>query len=67
MDNLSPTARALVDASAARDRAMLAAYEAEGSDREAELYAAFRRADALYHNAARAHRAAKEAWINPDR
>lgn len=63
--HLSPTAQATVAAGAARDEAMRLAYEAEGTDGEAAADAAFRSADALYHNATRNHRAACEAWVSP--
>lgn len=62
--HLSPTARELVGASAARDVAMQWAYDAEGTDREAEADAAYATADRLYRNAQRRHRAAREASEN---
>lgn len=64
-DGMSPTGRALVQASAARDAAMQAAYEAEGTDREAEMDAAYETAYAAYRAANEAHRAARIA--NGDR
>lgn len=61
MSTMSPTARAVLDTSAARDAAMLAAYEAEGTAREPELDAAYEAADAAYRAACKAHRAARLA------
>lgn len=59
--NLSPTAQALAEASDARDEAMQAAYDAEGTDREAEADAAYEAACAARWDAVNAHRKAREA------
>lgn len=67
MDNLSPTAKVLALASESRDVAMRLAYEAEGTDREAGLDEMYRAADEAYLAACVAHRAARDAWENPDR
>jgi hypothetical protein len=65
--NLSPTALLVAIASDFRDAAMKDAYEAEGTDREAEADAAYDRALAAYRAAREAHRAACEAngdsWV----
>lgn len=61
--HLSPTARELAAASAARDVAMHEAHQAEGTDLEASVTTinAFKRADALYYNAKCRHRDALTA------
>lgn len=59
--NLSPTAQAIAEASVIRDQAMMVAYKAEGTSREAEADAAYEAADAAYNEAKRARRAAREA------
>lgn len=61
-DNLSPTAQAVAEASVIRDQAMLVAYKAEGTSREAEADAAYEAADAAYRKAGEAHRAACDAF-----
>ena len=58
---MSPTAQAVLAASAARDAAVRAAWEAEGTDREDELDAAEKAAEAKYREACEAHRAARIA------
>lgn len=60
--NLSPTAQALAEAGDARDEAMQAAYDAEGTDREAYADAKYEAADAAHKAASRAHRAARRAY-----
>lgn len=60
--NLSPTALLVAIASDFRDAAMKDAYDAEGTDRQAEMDAAYDRADAAYNAANEAHWAAREAW-----
>jgi hypothetical protein len=60
-DGPSPTFQALAKASAARAAAVRAAWEAEGTHREAELDAAEQAAEAAYRAAAAAHRAARIA------
>lgn len=64
-DKMSPTMRAVVNAGKVRDAAVLAAYEAEGTRREAEMDAACEKAEAAYREAQKAHRAARAA--NGDR
>lgn len=59
--NLSPTALLVAIASDFRDAAMKDAYEAEGTDREAEADAAYERALAALRAAKDAHKAACEA------
>lgn len=61
MNQMSPTAQALADASAARDAAMLAAYQAEGTPAEAAADQRFAEAHGAYLDAAAAHRAARIA------
>lgn len=61
MDTMSPTAQRVVETGKAREAAMLAAYEAEGTDREAEMDAAYNAADAAYTEASEIHRAARRA------
>lgn len=58
---MSPTALAVLAASAARDAAVWAAWRAEGTDREAVLDAAEKVAEAAYREACEAHRAARIA------
>lgn len=58
---LSPTAQALADASTLRDKAMQAAYDAEGTELEAVADAVYASADEVYKAAQAAHRAAREA------
>jgi hypothetical protein len=58
---LSPTAQALADASTLRDKAMKAAYDAEGTELEAVADAVYESADAVYKAAQAAHSAAREA------
>lgn len=58
---MSPTAQAVLTASAARDAAVRAAWEAEGTYREAELDAAEKVAEERYREACRKHRAARIA------
>jgi hypothetical protein len=60
--NLSPTALLVAIASDFRDAAMREAYEAEGTERQAEWDAAYDRADKAYEAAKAAHRAACDAW-----
>jgi len=57
----SPTAQALAETSAARDDAMKAAYEAEGTDRQAYADVKYAIADAAYEAAKRLHREARRA------
>jgi hypothetical protein len=57
----SPTAQLLAETSAARDDAMKAAYEAEGTDRQAYADAKYAIADAAYATAQKLHRAARRA------
>ncbi len=59
---MSPTAQALLAASAHRDNAMYAAFEAEGTSREAAMDEKYEEANEAYKAASAAHRAAKEAW-----
>lgn len=62
---MSPTAEAVIAASTTRDAAMKAAYDAEGTDREAWADEQYAEADAAYREALAAHRAARIA--NGDR
>lgn len=59
--NLSPTALLVAIASDFRDAAMQTAYEAEGTEREADADAAYDRALAAYRAARAAHKDACEA------
>jgi hypothetical protein len=61
LSNLSPTAQALVKARIAADAAMTAAWKAEGTEREADMDAAFDAANAVLETAKQAHRVAVEA------
>lgn len=58
---MSPTAQLVVCASEARDAAMMAAYKAEATAKEAVMDAAYEAADAAYRAAKDAHRAARIA------
>lgn len=60
-DQMSPTAKAVLVASAARDAAVRAAWEAEGTSYEAAADAAERMAESRYQEACRAHRNARIA------
>lgn len=57
----SPTAQALAETSAARDDAMKAAYEAEGTEGQAYADVKYAIADAAYEAAKKLHRAARRA------
>lgn len=61
LENLSPTAQAVAEASIIRDQAMMAAFKAEGTSRERDMDLAYEEADAAYYEAKRLHRLARVA------